>query len=433
MTNFQIILSVVFGLAFLIAVAIFAGVIKTPEKGNDPIAGASGTVVWWGTVDSGKLREPLEKFNFNKDYSVRYVEKDADTFNAELIEALASGKGPDVILVPPTLIAQYKNKAYLIPYEAYSERVYRDSFIPASELYLMKDGIVALPFLVDPLVLYYNKDMFVAKGIVNYPKTWDEVADIVPILVEKGASGTINRAAIALGTLTNVTHGKEILASLLLQVGNPIIGYDRATDIFYSALKGENGTAPGTESALKFFTDFTNPTLSLYSWNSALPSSQNTFIAGDLAMYIGFASELPTIRAKNPNLNFDLAPLPQSSAMLTKTTYGNIEGLMVMSASQNRNTAYVVSALLTGAEFQKSIEPTLLLPPVRRDLLSARPTDPSYSVFYDQALITKSWIDPDSATTTTILNTLIRNISTGIYAVPQALGLAHEQLSLFLD
>ncbi len=430
MSNFQIALSVIFGFAFLLAVAIFSGFIKIPEK-TSGVAGATGSVVMWGTIDDGAFRDTIEDFNRGKDYSLRYVEKKSATFDAELIEALASGKGPDLVVVPQDLLWKYKNKAYLIPYEGYSERVFLDTFIPESEMYLMKDGILALPFTIDPLVLYYNKDTFTSSGIVGTPKTWTEVVNYVPLLVEKDASGNIIRGALGIGTFNNTEHAKEILSTLLLQSGVKITSYNRATDILDSAISTNNSTGPA-EQASKFFVNFTNPTLTTYTWNTALPLSRDAFIAGDLAMYIGYASEVSSIRAKNPNLNFDISAMPQLDKATTKATYGDMRGIMIMNSSKNKNTAYVVAALLSGNEFLASFTPNLLLPPVRRDLLAIRPTDPKLSVFYDQALISKGWIDPSSTKTTDILSRLVRNLTTGVYDPGQAVSLANQELALFL-
>ncbi|QQR76396.1 extracellular solute-binding protein [Candidatus Nomurabacteria bacterium] len=429
MSNFQIALSVIFGFAFLLAVAIFSGFIKIPDRNAGGIEGATGQVVMWGTIDDGAFRDTIEDFNRNKDYSLRYIEKKSSTFDAELIEALASGKGPDLVLVSQDMLWKYKNKAYVIPYEGYSERVFLDTFIPESEIYLVKEGILALPFTVDPLVLYYNKNTFTSTGIVSYPKTWTELVNIVPLLVEKDASGNIIRGAIGMGSFTNVTHAKEILATLFLQSGVDITSYDRTTGELDAAIKSTSNNSSVAEQVTEFFTNFTDPVLSTYTWNTALPESRDAFIAGDLAMYIGYASEVESIRAKNPNLDFDVAPIPQLDNTKTKVTFGDMKGIMIMNASKNRNTAYVVSALLSGNEFLSSFTPNLNLPPVRRDLLASRPTDPILSIFYTEALISRGWIDPSSIKTTDILSRL----TSGIYEPYQAVSLANEELSLFIN
>jgi maltose-binding protein MalE len=51
---------------------------------------------------------------YNQDYAValkvKYEEKDISTIDAELVEAIAVGSGPDVILIPQDLEKRYLDK-----------------------------------------------------------------------------------------------------------------------------------------------------------------------------------------------------------------------------------------------------------------------------------------------------------------------------------
>jgi ABC-type glycerol-3-phosphate transport system substrate-binding protein len=431
MNNFQIGLSITFVVAFVIAVAIFAGIIKVPTKASKAVGGAAGQVILWGTLDGGVLAKPLEDFNFKKPYNVKYVKKNIETLDQELLEALASGKGPDLVLMPPELLWHFKDKAYMIPYTGYSERSYLDTFVPEANMYLFKDGILALPFKIDPLVLYYNRDYFTNAGIVNYPRTWTDVITDVPLLTNKDANGNIIRSAIALGTFGNTTNAKAIMSALLFQAGNPIMSYDRNEDTINPTFKS-NFSGKASEDALAFYQSFANPAVSNYSWNAVFPNARDAFVAGDVAMYIGYASELTSLHDKNPNLNFDVVTIPQTAEGDTKATYGNLEGLMVMNSSRNLTTAYVVAALLTGKDFMNTIIPNLLLPPVRRDLLAERPTDPALLVFYTAALNARGWIDPNTNETDAIFAKMLQDITTGIATPAQVLTDAQATLSLYL-
>ena len=98
MKNFQLILLVIFGAAVLVAVLIFSGAIKTKDR-NSETMGATGKVVMWGTVPAKSITGLLAEYNQEKEtYQVTYVEKSASTFDSELTEALASGKGPDLLI-----------------------------------------------------------------------------------------------------------------------------------------------------------------------------------------------------------------------------------------------------------------------------------------------------------------------------------------------
>src|SRR3990167_2430852 len=124
MNLFQTGLLIVFAFFIIFAVLVFAGIIPFFNATPD---GVGGEVVLWGTLPSANLAAPLEELNRENEevFSVRYVEKKAATFDTELVEALASGTGPDMILLPHELIVRHENKEFPIPYASFSARAFR--------------------------------------------------------------------------------------------------------------------------------------------------------------------------------------------------------------------------------------------------------------------------------------------------------------------
>ena len=77
---------------------------------------------------------------------------------------------------------------------------------------------------------------------------------------------------------------------LSLQAGDDIVvrGED---DIFVPVLGDfKDGGISAAESAIRFYTEFANPSRQTYSWNRSLPEAQRAFIGNQVAMYFGFAS-----------------------------------------------------------------------------------------------------------------------------------------------
>ena len=108
--NFQIIIIVVFIALAIFGVLVFSGAIPI---GKNTSPGGQGTIVLWGSVPSGTMAPLLEEFNTaNQSFVVKYVEKSSDTFDQDLLEALASGTGPDMVLLPDNLAFHYANKLY---------------------------------------------------------------------------------------------------------------------------------------------------------------------------------------------------------------------------------------------------------------------------------------------------------------------------------
>ena len=56
-------------------------------------------------------------------------------------------------------------------------------------------------------------------------------------------------------------------------------------------------------------------------------------------MYFGFASGLPDLRLKNPNLNFDVA-MPQTKDYTKNITFGRMVGLAIPRNSQKIAQTY---------------------------------------------------------------------------------------------
>ena len=107
--NFKIILLVVFIAAAIFGLLVFSGTI--PLGSNSNTAGSAGTVVLWGTVRADTMAPLIEEFNTaNPTFIVKYQQKYVDTFNQDLLEALASGTGPDMFFMTDDLAYEYSNK-----------------------------------------------------------------------------------------------------------------------------------------------------------------------------------------------------------------------------------------------------------------------------------------------------------------------------------
>ena len=73
------------------------------------------------------------------------------------------------------------------------------------------------------------------------------------------------------------------------------------------------------------------------------------------------------------------------------------------------------------------------LPPVSRALLSDKPTDNPYLfTFFNGALISKSWPDPDKIKSDSIFKELIENILSNNLSVSAAISKAQGQFVLLL-
>ena len=418
---------------FVFFIIVGAILFSTYKSSNTSVTNINITM--WGTIPADSFTTFVSHYfsQANLKYTVNYVQKDPSTFDQSLVEALASGVGPDAIILPEDLIVRYSNKIYPIPYAVLPELTFKQTFIQEGEMYLNGTGALALPLAVDPLVMYWNRDTFNKAGVTKPPVTWAQIAGLVPKMTSLDQSANVLSSTVALGEYRNVTDAEEILSALLMQAGSPIVTVNSDGSL-QSALKEDYGlkTSPAI-AALQFYTNFSNPSQPQYSWNRSLVSSRDAFANGDLAIYFGLASEYTAIQNKNPNLNFDVALLPQVANAKVYSTFGHMLGLAIMKNSANPAGTYTVLSALASAEAVPYWSDLLNIPSARRDILSQAQKSAVKTVFNQSAIMSKAWLDPNSANTNQIFQNMVESYTTGRSGIEEAIGTASDQLDSLLS
>ena len=422
-SSFQIILLAVFGAIGVAAVLIFALAVGGSSSSS------TGKVVIWGVFDQNTMTTLLRKEADadNRFSQVTYVQKDPTTYEADLADALASGSGPDIFIMQDDEALADSGKTYEIPYTSLSQSQFKNTFVDAADTYLGTNGVLGVPILIDPLVLYWNRDELASAGVAQPPQYWDEVPAIASAITQKSDQGSIQKSAIALGTYTNIDAAKDILGLLIMQAGGAVTAQDAAGH--FGAALALGGSASGaSQSALRFYTEFADPTQPDYTWSQALSDARQAFGSGELAMYIGYASEEPLIRATNPNLNFAAAPIPQVRSSKTNLDEGRVYALSIPKNSQNPQGALTIAFLLgssvgIGTDFSTAFG----IPSARRDVI-ATPVQGDQALFDKMALITRTWVDPDPTQTSSIFQAMIEGTESGASSVSDAIQRANQQI-----
>lgn len=431
LTPFQIIIFGVLIVAIILSVLLFS--VKRSSKNV-----ASEPIDMWGVLDNETIKFFIDDVNkeYRNTFNINYREIPVDQFESVLVESLASGNGPDMVLMPDNFFLSQKNKLYKISYESYPQINFQNSFIEAGEFLLDDDGIYGLPFTIDPLVLYWNRSILNSAGIARPPSLWDDFVNIVPRLVQADSqSFRISKSAIALGEFDNINHAKEIFINLIMQAGNPIItkSYnDKNISKYISILNDNLGySVSPAGAALDFYTQFSNPSKNVYTWNRSLPDSKDMFLAGDSAFYIGFASEFDELKLKNPNLNFSIAELPQStvSGPNEKTALGKMHFVGIIKNSEKIASAFDQLGKLTLSQNQKILNSSMKLPSVKRDLLTEVVDSATGEVFNRSALISKVFLDPNEKETSLIFEEMIESYISGRYRLSEAIQRASSKIS----
>lgn len=426
-SNFQVVILIVFSFFIILGVALFS-----TSKLNTNNGGVAVTpVVMWGTLSSPTVNKYIDTVLEGKKDSLRinYVQKDPKTYEKDIIEAIADGAGPDIAMISEDMVFKNINKFATVPYATYPLRDFKDQFIDASSIFLQTDGIIAIPFIVDPMVMYWNKTHFVNAGIVNPPTEWTQFSDNVSKLTKKDSNFNVTQSGTALGEYQNIVHAKDILSMLFIQAGVPIVAKKTSGEygsaLYFNSQSSEKAPAV---VALSFYTDFANPSKESYSWNKSLKPSRDAFISGETSIYFGFASELSGINLKNPNLNFDVSKVPQIPNTARRSVFAKMYGLAVLKSSKSQLSALTQIFTLTSKDSIASLTSIINLPPVRKDVLAVSPADPYMKTFYDSALMSETWLDPNAVDTEAVFKDMIESVIAGRSNVDHAVNIAESAL-----
>ncbi len=429
MSLFQVILIGVFGFGALIGLFVFAT--YTGSGGKEEI----GSVVIWGILSEDDMRVTITTIgqtNTNLK-SVSYVQKNPATLASDLASAIATGASPDLILASQEDILTLAKFITPISFGTLSINTFTNTFIEGAGAFSSQGGYYGVPFLVDPLVLFYNRSILSSNGIAKPPATWEELTGLVSSVAILTPTRQIKQGLIALGTYNNVNNARGILSSLFFQTGVPISSYSSNGLLSANLGSTADGGVPAGEAVLGFYMQFADPSKVSYTWNASLPNSRQMFLVGDLALYLGYASEARYLRAANPNLNFNVALLPQRATAQVKNVYGHIYSFMIPRGAKNGTGAYQVAVILSNSAEQSIAAGATGLAPVNLNVLATTPIDPVATVAYSEALYTRGWLSPASGDTDVIFSSMINNVISGRLTLENALGSAERALTALLQ
>lgn len=398
--------------------------------GLKPSRPPGAVLEFWGMQDDEEdWRDILSKFHSVYPHlTVQYQRLDEKSYEETLVNSLAAGRGPDVFVLKNSWIVKHRDKLFPFPADSFdfSVRDFSQTFVDAaSEDLISANGeIVGFPIFIDTLALFYNRDIFNSSGVAQPPRSWDEVSQVSRSLTKKTAVGDITKSGLALGAAQNIEHFFEILSSLFMQNGNRII--DHRTNAL--DLGGK------TSEALTFYASFTNFSSQNFSWTIRMPDSFDALAAEQSSMVFGFSRDLARLRAKNPHLNFAVAPFPQTKGSGSSVVYADYFFPTVSKFSKSPEAAWQFVSYIASRDIAESYLAKTARPAARRDLISAGPPPalPELDVFYRQSLIARSWAVPDYEASRRLFKDAIEAVSNKTVDSADAVNKLREQLRLLL-
>lgn len=408
--------------AALLAILIFSGRLPIGSSGaNNPV----GDVSMWGVFPDSEMSDVIQPFNAKaKTYRINYKYVSSVDFEKKLVEALASGVGPDVILVPYQIILSQQSRIAPYPASSFSETAYKNTYINGASVFWTPSGALALPVATEPMVLFFNRTLFAKHGVLLPPTYWDELTTMVPKLTVEDGNGNFLESGISLGTFT-VPYMKDIVMAIVTQFKQtPVLAnYNNDGTVSYNFL----ANTPITETAqvqplsmiMRFITEFSDQTKTTYSWNQFSGNAVDAFVAEKLAMYIGYAGELPVLRSQNPKMDIEMSFLPQYRDYGTFSTGIRLYGIATMRQAKNPSGAYAVEYAFSGLDWSPQIA----------SIVGAIPASTSYlntpglnEVLKNSLLISHGWYDINSQSSSDFMSQMFGSITSGVQGVNEAVG-----------
>ena len=484
-------ISVIFSFVLILSMVVLSGC----GCANNAATNYEVRLEVWGLFDDSDVMQKAIAEYQKRNPRVKeivYKKLTVDTYENDLMDALATGNGPDVFLIHNTWLPKHADKLAPSPVDNLSTSQapvvtplqVADQFAGVVFSDFVSDGkVYALPLSADSLALYYNKDLLNQAGIATPPATWLDFDDAVKKITRVDSLGNINLSGAAMGMSDETSAGggkinraTDILTLLMMQSGTDMIGpqtKQAAFADFTSATYGGEMT-PG-ESALAYYTKFSNPAKAEYSWNSQQHNSVDSFIEGKTAMMLNYSWLIPKVQSKAPKLNLGIARVPQNkdkNGNGMDIDFANYWGYAV-SKSKAQNQAFVTAAnqnnhtyatddqrvaeawkfirFLTmpqsasadlpvaaaskeSADFDPAAEyiANQMKPAARRDLIDKQKSDILLSPFAAGNLIAKSWPQPDNLAVERIFDDMIDNVVLKGMGIHDAIRQAQNSVNVLM-
>jgi len=392
------------------------------------------TLTYWSLFTESEFIDPLIRaFSAqNPQIKINYKNfgNDYINYHREIIDALASGRGPDIWSVHHTWLTRDKNLIAPCPENVMNVNDFKASFVDAAIDDNIIDGaIYGIPFSLDTLALFYNQDLFNQAHIVSPPGDWETFKEDVKMLVKQDEKGKISQAGTALGTAKNINRASDIVALLMMQNGAQMTDANKTSATFNASRQDQTGKSyvPGKE-ALNFYTEFASPKKAVYTWNPLSHYSIDAFTEGTLATMFSYSFHLPTVKLKAPNLSFKVSSMPQIAGN-REVNFANYWTNVVSVKTKYPTEAWTFLAFMAKKENMQNFCSAAKRPPARRDLFNMFDNDPELSIFAHQILTARSWPRKDNDAADEIFEDMVEDIILGKKTTDESLNFAAAQVN----
>ncbi|OGH58707.1 MAG: hypothetical protein A2725_03355 [Candidatus Magasanikbacteria bacterium RIFCSPHIGHO2_01_FULL_33_34] len=372
------------------------------------------TINYWTVYnDVDALRSFAVSYqNLHSYVTIKVKQVRYDEFDSLFANALADDNAPDIVSMHPRWVNKYLNRLDPMPDNVQVTNVFTEGeFKPKTVIstennamptidYIKKsyvttvaqdiivgDKVYGLPLFMDTLAMYYNVELLDKAGIPIPPKTWDEFSSAVKKSTKYDRDGNIIQSGVALGLGENIDNSFDIISLLMMQNSLIMSQGDRVT--FANGLTDRSSDHPVLQT-LQFYSDFARPTKDVYSWNAKMANSLDEFARGKSVFYFGFAYDLPRLKARGPQIKFDIEPVPQLNSA-DPSNVANYWVESVVAKSQHKSEAWDFVRFITLPENVEKYSKKTGQPSPLREQLLVQKEDVNIGPFALQAITAENW------------------------------------------
>lgn len=289
--------------------------------------------------------------------------------------AITAGNAPCLVFnTAPVAVPQFQKQGGLVALDSFPDgaQYIKDRTGDLADQYKSSDGkMYQLPWKSNPVVLFYNKDLFAKAGLdPEKPKmsTQAEFLDTARTLVKSGA-------------VANAVWPSP--ASDFYQSWFDFYPFYAANTGGTTLLKDGKATfdsEQGKQVATMFQT--------LYKENLASKEAYkgDSFAEGKAGMSLAGPWAVAAYKGK---VNWGAVPVPGAQAQATGSTFSDAKNVAMYSACKNQGTAWEVMKFATSKEQDGKLLSASGQMPMRKDLTTAYPDyftqNPAYKQFAEQA------------------------------------------------
>jgi len=295
---------------------------------------------WAGVDEAAEFQQIVDEVNANNtEFQVVYEPK-PDDYYTQLQTQIAGGTAPDLFWLDQNHM-EWAYDGVLLDISEYLANDERDVASPEDyfpgvwQTVAINDGIYGLPWIAQPVVLYYNKDIFDEMSM-EYPTaewTWDDFKAAAEALTNEEHYGF-------------VLNGWPPIHMFIWSFGGEVISEDLQTSPIDS---------PEAIAGAQFYADMIfNPACCPSEETIAEEGFGEMFKAGRVAMFMGGAADdLDRVEG----LNVGVSPVPQD-VNGGNTTFAWTAATVINAKTENPDLAYEALVQLTeGIHSWKIVSP----------------------------------------------------------------------------